>query len=134
MPRKTDSNNPAHWLAIAEDEIACVRVLVDQNLGHTMCRSKLAEILEKVLKAELIRRGWFLEKTHDLERLRKELRTRDASLADTVEPLCTNLAEAYFTGRYPGFDLDDADWPTLRIQLDQISQLMATVNSRVAKN
>ena len=27
MPRKTDSSNPAHWLAIAEDELACVRVL-----------------------------------------------------------------------------------------------------------
>jgi HEPN domain-containing protein len=49
-----------------------------------MCRSKLAEILEKILKAELLRLGWYLEKTHDLERLRKALRTRDLSLAGQV--------------------------------------------------
>ena len=132
MPRKTDSNNPAHWLAIAEDELACVRVLVDQSLGHAMCQSKLAEILEKVLKAELIRLGWFLERTHDLERLRKELRTRDAALANSLEALCTNLAEVYFTGRYPGFDLEDHDWPTLRVQLDHVAQVLTTVKARVA--
>lgn len=132
MPRKTDSNNPAHWLAIAEEELACVRLLVDRQVGHAMCQSKLAEILEKVLKAELIRLGWFLEKTHDLERLRKELRTRDLALADNLESLCTNLAEVYFTGRYPGFDLEEADWPTLRVQLDQVAQVLATVKTRVA--
>jgi HEPN domain-containing protein len=130
LPRKTDSNNPAHWLAIAEEEMACVRLLVDQNLGHEMCQSKLAEILEKVLKAELIRLGWFLQKTHDLERLRKELRTRDTALADSLESLCTDLAEVYFTGRYPGFDLEDENWPALRAQLEQVAAVLATVKQR----
>jgi HEPN domain-containing protein len=132
LPRKTDSHNPTHWLAIAEEELACLRVLVGQSLGHAMCQSKLAEILEKVLKAELIRRGWFLEKTHDLERLRKELRTRDPELADSLKTLCTDLAETYFTGRYPGFDLDDVDWPTLHVQLDQVAEALATVKARLA--
>jgi HEPN domain-containing protein len=131
LPRKTDSNNPAHWLAIAEDELNCIRLLVGQGVGHDMCQSKLAEILEKVLKAELLRQGWFLEKTHDLERLRKELRTRDTQLASQLEPLCTSLAEVYFTGRYPGFDLEDYDWPTLRSHLEQVSQSLAVVKARV---
>jgi HEPN domain-containing protein len=104
LPRKTDSNNPGDWLTIAESELEAVRVLTAQEIGYDMCRGKLAEILEKGLKAELIRSGWFLEKTHDLERLRKELRTRDAELAGEIQPLCTSLAEVYFTGRYPGFD------------------------------
>jgi hypothetical protein len=33
-----------------------------------MCRSRLAELVKKILKAGLIRIGWKLEKTHDLER------------------------------------------------------------------
>jgi HEPN domain-containing protein len=134
LPRKTDSHNPADWLLIAESEVEALRVLATQEIGHTMCRSKLAEVVEKVMKAELIRLGWFLEKTHDLEKLLGELESRHSDLAVQLEPLSDDLAEAYFTGRYPGFDLDDADWPMLRIQLDQISQLMATVKSRIPKH
>lgn len=96
-----------------------------------MCQSKLAEILEKILKAELIRQGWFLEKTHDLERLRKELRSRDAALANSLESLCTEMAEVYFTGRYPGFDVDDPDWPALRELLNQVNQAFEIVKGRV---
>ncbi len=96
-----------------------------------MCHSKLAEIVEKLLKAELIRAGWLLEKTHDLERLRKELRTRDQDLAESIESLCTDLAEVYFIGRYPGFDLEDPDWPDLRVKLDQVASLLATIKSRL---
>jgi HEPN domain-containing protein len=133
LPRKTDSNNPADWLFIAEQEVEAMRVLAAQELGHSMCRSKLAEALEKILKAELLSRGWFLEKTHDLERLRKELGTRDAALAQSIEPLCTSLAEAYFSGRYPGFDLDDDDWPTFRAQLHEVADILYDTKARLLK-
>ena len=33
--------------------------------------------------------------------------------------------------RYPGFDLDDPDWPALRAQLEQVEALLATVKARV---
>ena len=92
MPRKTDSNNPGDWLTIAESELEALQVLAEREISYDMCRGKLAEILEKVLKAELIRCGWFLERTHDLQRLRKELRVRDAELAGGIQPLCTSLA------------------------------------------
>ena len=131
MPRKTDSNNPSDWLAIAETELACVQVLAEQSIGYEVCQSKLAEVVEKALKAELIRHGWFLEKTHDLERLRKELRTRDPALADKLQPLCESLAEVYFTGRYPGFDLEDPDWPDLAAKLEEVAKLLATVRAKV---
>ena len=131
MPRKTDSNNPADWLAIAESEVEALDVLTEREIGYDMCRGKLAEILEKLLKAELIRCGWFLERTHDLERLRKELRTRDAALADSIQPLCTSLAEVYFTGRYPGFDLEDPDWPDFRAKLEQVTLLLEKVRARM---
>lgn len=134
MSRKTDSHNPADWLLIAESDVEALRVLATQEIGHTMCRSKLAEVVEKMMKAELIRLGWFLEKTHDLEKLLGELESRHSELAAQFEVLVDDLAEAYFTGRYPGFDLDDADWPTLRVQLDQVAQLMVAVKARVAKS
>jgi hypothetical protein len=69
LPRKTDSNNPADWLHIVDSDMEVLRVAVREELGYSLCRSKLAEALEKIIKAELIRTGWPLEKTHDLETL-----------------------------------------------------------------
>ena len=134
MARKTDSNNPADWLFIAESDLAGVRDLASRELAHAMCVSKLAEILEKVIKAELIRRGWFLVKTHDVVKLVDELRDRDPETADRFQPLCEELAERYFTDRYPGFDFEDEDWPSLRRQADEIARLLAVVKARLAQN
>jgi HEPN domain-containing protein len=131
LARRTDSNSPADWLFIASRDLEGVRELASRELAFAMCVSKLAEILEKIIKAELIRTGWFLVKTHDLVRLVDDLRERDPGLADRFQPLCEELAERYFTDRYPGFDLEDEDWPRLRRQADQIADLLATVNKRV---
>ena len=94
-------------------------------------RSKLAEVLEKVLKAELIRSGWLLEKTHDLRKLASALHERQSDLLETIRPLVAQLAEVYFIDRYPGFDLDDPDWPALRTQVEQVAALLAAVQARV---
>ncbi len=132
MSRKTDSNNPADWLAIAAQEIEGVRMLAKHECAHEMCRSKLSEIVEKVMKAELIRSGWPLLKTHDLEHLLGELTSRGSDLAERFQPLSDDLAEAYFIDRYPGFDLEDPDWPKLRGQLEAIAQLLEAVKARLA--
>ena len=132
MSRKTDSNNPSDWLFIAASDLDGVRKLASCELSYSMCVSKLAEILEKIIKAELIRTGWFLIKTHDLVKLVDELRDRDPQMADIFQPLCEALAERYFTDRYPGFDLEDADWVTLRRQSDEIEQLLTTVKARIS--
>ena len=132
MPRKTGSNNPADWLFLAESELEGVTELTERKLSYVLCRSKLAEILEKVLKAELIRRGWFLIKTHEVVKLNDELRDRDPQLADELQPLVEALAEAYLTDRYPGFDLDDPDWPALRVQVRQVATVLAKVKARIA--
>lgn len=131
MHRKTDSNNPADWLFIAGSDLAGLNLLTMKEVSHEMCRSKLAEVLEKVLKAELLRLGWRLIKTHDLEVLAGELRARGSDLMLQVDPLCEALAEVYFTDRYPGFDLEDPDWPQLRQQLRDIAKLATTVKSRL---
>lgn len=69
MQRKTDSNNPADWLLIVESDMELLRQGAAHEWSFAMCRSKLAEVLEKIIKAELIRLGWPLEKTYDLVRL-----------------------------------------------------------------
>lgn len=131
MPRKTDSNNPADWLAVAAADLEAVRVLAEREVAYSVCRSKLAEAVEKILKAELIRQGWFLLKTHDLLKLAGELRARHSDLLNEIEPLCTSVGQAYFAERYPGFDTEDADWPDLRRLLDRATRLLGTVKVRM---
>ena len=131
MPRKTDASNPADWLWMASSDMEVIRLAVAQRAGFTACRSKLAEVVEKIMKAELIRLGWRLERTHDLERLLDELVGRKSDLVPALEPLCDALTDAYFTDRYPGFDLDDPDWPTLARQVPMVDKLLETVGARI---
>ena len=132
MPRKTDSSNPADWIWISESDLAALADIASHELGYELCRGKLAEVIEKVLKAELIRQGWFLVKTHDLRVLTNELQARDAAFADEFRDLVDTYWAAYFTGRYPGFDLDDPDWPPLREHIAQVQSLLAKVKARIA--
>ena len=133
MSRKTDSSNPADWIALAEADLDGLRVLAAREVAYAMCHSKLAEVLEKILKAELIRVGWFLQKTHDLEKLAGELRARGSDLATQARSLCTSLAEVYFSERYPGFDLDDPDWGDLRQKLNDVASILDVVKSRLTR-
>jgi hypothetical protein len=50
LPRKTDSNNPFDWIAFSESDLEGVRLLAEREVSYTRCHSKLAEVLEKVLK------------------------------------------------------------------------------------
>ena len=109
-----------------------LRLACKEEVSFIGARSKLAEVLEKVMKAELIRSGWKLVKTHDLLFLAKELRARQCELIAPLEPVVEALAEAYMFDRYPGFDLDDPDWPVLRAQVEQVAALLAAVQARVA--
>jgi HEPN domain-containing protein len=132
LPRKTDSSNPADWLFIVESDLEGLRLLAEREAGYSMCRSKMAEVVEKILKAELLRMGWFLEKTHDLERLSGEMRVRGSDLMPQLDPLYEAFTEACFSDRYPGFDLEDPDWPKLREQLEQVTALAQTVKARLS--
>lgn len=132
MPRPTDSSNPADWLYICARDLAGLRALATQELSYEMCLSKMAEVIEKVIKAELIRAGWPLRKTHDLIELGQEIANRSPELLGQVKPLCDDFAQKYRVDRYPGFDLDDEDWPALRAHVEALAELLATVEKRVA--
>lgn len=93
MPRKTDSGNPRDWLAYSATDLDAVRLLVREQVAYPVCKSKLAEALEKGLKADLLNRGWTLEKTHDLQKLNDALACYDESAADKLQSLVDNLTE-----------------------------------------
>lgn len=134
MPRKTDASNPADWVWMARADLDLIQPAAERQVSFIACRSKLAEVVEKTMKAELVRLGWTLERTHDLERLLDELVARNSDLVIAFEPLCDALADAYFTDRYPGFDLDDPDWPSLTQQIEAITKLLETIAARIAGN
>jgi len=131
LPRKNDPSNPADWIWIAESDLAMVILVAEQRISFGSCRSKLAEALEKVLKAELIRLGWTLERTHDLQRLVKLLQQRGSDLMMIAGPLAVELTEAYFADRYPGFDMEDPDWPALTKQIEFVRRLLTLVRGRL---
>lgn len=132
MPRKTDSRNPADWLHLANSDLEGIAALARDELAYTMCRSKLAEVIEKILKAELIRAGWVLVKTHDLVELGEEIRARSPELFVKVKPLCESFAQVYFSDRYPGFDLADSDWDGLRAHIVAVQRLFIEVKEHIA--
>lgn len=113
MPKKTDAANPADWLSFAESDLEAVQVLSERKAAFGVCRSKLAEALEKLLKADLIHRGWTLRKIHDLQSLLDDLIPYAPATVNSLQPVVDELAEAYAQTRYPGFDLSDENWPRL---------------------
>ena len=131
MPRKTDSHNPSDWLWIAASDLELIRLAAQQEVGHAAARGKLAEALEKILKAELLRLGWKLVKTHDLRQLHRFLTDWNSCLAAPAQPLCEALQEVYFKNRYPGYDFEDPDWPAFRAEVAEVTALHAAVQSRL---
>lgn len=120
MPRKTDSGNPRDWMTFVSVDLDAVKLLIEHETAFAVARVKLAEALEKALKADLIQRGWKLEKVHDLQKLCDYLAQFDTRQADSLQPLVDELAESYTISRYPGFEMDEPDWPALRKLADHV--------------
>ena len=55
----------------------------------------------------------------------------DSELVQEAQPLAEALGEAYFSQRYPGFDLEDDDWPDLREKLGKVENLLRAVGTRL---
>lgn len=130
MPRKTDSGNPLDWLAYAKTDLDAVRLLVREQVAFPVCKSKLAEALEKGLKSDLLTRGWPLEKTHDLQKLNDALVAYDESVDELLQSLVDDLAECYIEERYPGFDLEDPDWSAAADLLAHVSEYIVKLERK----
>lgn len=133
MPRKTDSNNPADWIFLSASDLEGIAELCEKEISYEMCRSKLAEVIEKLMKAELLRLGWFLEKTHDLQQLYTLLEIRSSDLCAELRPLVAAYTEVYFMARYPGFDLEEPDWVALRHDVAATREALGRIDKRLAR-
>lgn len=131
MPRKTDAGNPQDWLFLASYDLDALQVLIPRQIAFPVCRSKLAEGLEKLLKADLIAKGWRLRKIHDLQALREDLEELDPRRAEDLRTIVDALADSYVETRYPGFDLADEDWPRLQELLTFVEQYRNDLQKRL---
>ena len=59
-----------------------------------------------------------------------ELNARQSPILTAASPLVNDLNQVYFVARYPGFDLDDPDWPVLRQQVEDVGRLLVVVKAR----
>ncbi len=109
----TDERDPRAWLQFAAADLEIVDLALRHDLGNAAVLAKLLEALEKTLKAYLVSRGWPLRRIHDVEALLQEAAGYDSALQEFV-PVVEPLAEAYFEGRYPGFEPDETSLPELR--------------------
>ena len=76
-----------------------VRMAAEKEISYSGARSKLAEILEKILKAELIRTGWLLEKTHDLNP-NSEAEFRARVVAQASKPAVSQVSKLARRGSF----------------------------------
>ena len=131
MQKKTDAGDPGDWLDFVNADMAAVRLLARHRISFHVCESKLAEALEKAMKADLISRGWRLERVHDLQKLCDHLFQRDHETALRLQPLADELSGSYTESRYPGFDLDAADWKTLEKNLREVTSYVRALRKRL---
>jgi len=111
-----------------------VRLLTEEEVAFPVCKSKLAEALEKSMKADLISRGWALIKIHDLQKLNDFLADYDETTADKLQSTVDDLAESYIADRYPGFDLEKPNWADVTRLLSKVSQYAEILINTFATN
>jgi hypothetical protein len=54
-----------------------------------------------------------------------------STIAGTDTCLVNDLNQVNFVACYPGFDLDDPDWPALLQQVEDVGSLLIVVKARV---
>jgi HEPN domain-containing protein len=129
---KTDFTNPNDWLYFAGIDLEAIDLLSQHRMAYEVCISKLAECLEKIIKAELTRNKWKLRKEHDLQWLAKEMANFSPDLTLSIQDTVETLADVYFSSRYPGFDLQEADWDSFAIHHQVVKSLFDKVKDLVS--
>ena len=128
---KTDFTEPRDWLYFAGVDLEAIQLLYENKIAYEVCVSRLAECLEKLIKAELIRNKWRLKKEHDLQWLAKEMEKFSPELLVLIQESVEDLADAYFSSRYPGFDLDEPDWERFSRNLNKINTFKHEIERKI---
>ena len=98
MPRK-ESLYPQDWLKIAEKDLKRVKQLLKLKDAEAS-GFYLQQALEKLFKAFLLKKGWQLQRIHDLEPLLNEALKHDSSL-EQYRLILQRITAYYVFERYP---------------------------------
>ncbi len=119
---KGDPDNPADWQKLALTDLERAR----KNVGEGDLAAAtlwLEQSAEKVMKGWLIGQGWTLVKTHDLERLCREIGQQGIDVSWFL-PSSVRLRQLYFTDRYvddsPDPEPDKAECLQLLTDVEQL--------------
>ena len=124
----TDPRNPQVWFDTAQKDLdRAHRRFAEGDL--TYCLFHLQQCAEKTIKGHLIGLGWSLKKTHDLDLLLRELRSRGVDCFWFADAAQTLTAE-YLADRYPGFDDHPLDGAELRHFVQDTRQLFEEPTGR----
>jgi len=99
MPGTTESSYPQDWFRIAAEDLRRVRRRLEEG-DIDDAAFRLQQAIEKYLKGYLLRRGWPLQRIHDVEALLSEAIRHDRKL-EAYRPLCRQVANYYLIERYP---------------------------------
>jgi len=88
------------WLAYADDNLASARVLLRAGLFNP-CLQNIQQSVEKYLKALLLERYGFLQKTHSIATLLNLLHERGENAIFLSDDECALLDAVYLPSKYP---------------------------------
>lgn len=96
---RDESLYPADWKRIAEKDLERVRILLAAH-DPAAAGFYLQQVVEKLLKAFLLSKGWKLRRTHDLEYLLNAATAYDQDL-EVYRAVCQKITGFYLVERYP---------------------------------
>lgn len=95
-----DPEEIEEWLRKAQEDWRVADLLLTSGEELTLpCMFHLQQVLEKLLKAAILKKGSRIDRTHDLSRLAQVANAQDI---DGLLDLCEALTLFAVNGRYPG--------------------------------
>jgi len=122
-----DSEYPEDWVRNAEEDYRMGLYLLEGGFPRGAGYS-LQQAVEKFFKAYLIRRGWRLQRTHNLVELLNDVLQYDSTLEE-YRSVCGLVTKYSLAGRYPTSRSETSDLPVrsdenVRAALAEITPLI----------
>ncbi len=129
MPAKSESLRWEDWYAHAERDLQGA-ILTLQYQGSTgLAAFLLQQATEKYIKGYLLKHGWILKKTHDLEFLLTKASEHDQLFTEFLD-FGRILSGAYVESRYPFGPPKDYSNEQIKDWLSQTEKLIAFIKEQ----